>query len=171
MDMPEGTHQAKCEAIYGGRTDLYFGVRQECLRRLEGHTIQQKAGGGKDDIISECDPFGENLITAILPRSGWTYHQDEINNQAHQIIRQSGMVSQVKVKDYFIRKLQGMAITPNDIVPILNKHLRGDVPDGRQLWIAINKFPGGIDQFTEVKVIHNVTVHYRRHGVRDEQHG
>jgi hypothetical protein len=36
----------------------YFGVRQECLQGLEGLTIQQKAGGGKDDILSECDPYG-----------------------------------------------------------------------------------------------------------------
>ena len=55
------------------------------------------------------------------------------------------MISQIEVEDYFIRKLQGMAVTPNDIVPILSKHLRGYVPDGRQLGIANNKFPGGID--------------------------
>jgi hypothetical protein len=85
------------------------------------------------------------LVKVTLPESGWTYHHDEINNQVHKIIRQSGMISQIEVEDYFIRKLQGMAVTPNDIVPILSKHLRGYVPDGRQLGIANNKFPGGID--------------------------
>ena len=106
-----------------------------------------------------------------MPRSGWTKHHDEINNQVHKIIWQSGMASQVEVEDYFIRKLQGMAVTPNDYVPILSKHIKGYDPDGRQLGIASNKFLGGIDQFTEVKVIHSGTVHYMRLGVRDEQQG
>jgi hypothetical protein len=61
-----------------------------------------------------------------------------------------------------------MEVTPNDTVPILNKHLRGYVPDGRQFGIASNKFPRGIDQFPEVKVIHSGTVHYIRPSVRDE---
>ena len=71
----------------------YFGVRQKCLRGLEGQTIQQKYGGGKEDIISTCDPYGENLVKATLPRSGWTYYHDEINCQIHMIIRQTCMVS------------------------------------------------------------------------------
>jgi hypothetical protein len=83
----------------------YFGVRQEYLRGLEGKSIQQKAGGGKDDIISVCNPFGENLVNATLPGTGWTYHHDEINNQIHKIVRQSGMVYQVEVEYYVIRKL------------------------------------------------------------------
>ena len=110
------------------------------------------------------------MVKATLPCLGWTYHHDEINKQMHKIVRQSGMGSQVEVEDYFIRKLDGMAVTPIDTVPILNKHLRGYVPDGRQFGIASNKFLGGIDKFTEVK-IHNGTVHYRRRGVRDEQQG
>jgi hypothetical protein len=36
-----------------------------------------------------------------------------------------------------------MAATPNELVPILSKHLKGYVIDGRQLGIASNKFPGG----------------------------
>ena len=64
-----------------------------------------------------------------------------------------------------------MAVTTNDSVPILSKHLRGYVPDRRQLRIAGDKFPGGIDQLTENKVIHNGTVHSLRHGVRNEQQG
>jgi hypothetical protein len=81
------------------------------------------------------------------------------------------MVSPIEIEDYFIRKLQGMAVTPNDTVPILSKHLGGYVTDGRQLGIANNKFPGGIDQFTEVKVIHIGTIHYRRPCVQNEQRG
>ena len=46
------------------------------------------------------------------------------------------MISQIEVKDYIIRKLQGMAITPNNIVSILIKHLKGYVPDGKQMGIA-----------------------------------
>jgi hypothetical protein len=43
----------------------------ECLRGLEGQTIQQKSGGGKEEKIFACDPYGENLVKATLPRSGW----------------------------------------------------------------------------------------------------
>ena len=111
------------------------------------------------------------MVKATLPGSRWTYHHDEINNQVHKIIRQTGMDSQIEVEDHFIRKLRGTAVTPNDTLSILNKHLRGYVPDGRQLGIASNKFPGGIDQFTEVMVIHVGIVHYRRPWVRNEQQG
>jgi hypothetical protein len=58
------------------------------------------------------------------------------------------MGSQMEVEDYFIRKMEGMAILQHNIMTILSKHLKGYVPDGRQLGIACNKFPGGIDQFT-----------------------
>jgi hypothetical protein len=64
------------------------------------------------------------------------------------------MIIQVEVEDYFIRKLRDMAISTVISVPILSKQLKGYVPDGRRLGIANNKFPAGIDQFTEVKVIH-----------------
>ena len=50
------------------------------------------------------------------------------------------MVAQLEIEDYFIRKLHGKAITPSESVPILNKHLKGYVLDGRQLGIACNKF-------------------------------
>ena len=55
------------------------------------------------------------------------------------------MVCQLEIEDYFIRKLHGMANTPNKLVPILNKHLKGYVQNGRQLGIACNKFLGGMD--------------------------
>ena len=51
----------------------------------------------------------------------------------------------MEIGDYFIRKLHGMAVTPNDSVPILNKHLKGYVPNGRKLGIASKKFPDDID--------------------------
>ena len=61
------------------------------------------------------------------------------------------MVSHLKIEDYFIRKLRGTAITPNESVPALSKHLRGYIPNKRQLVIAYNnKLLGGIEQFTEV---------------------
>jgi hypothetical protein len=56
-------------------------------------------------------------------------------------------------------------------LPILSKHLKGYIPDGRRLWIACSKFPGGIDQFKEVKVIHIGTVRNRRKNVWDNQTG
>ena len=61
-----------------------------------------------------------------------------------------------------------MAVTPSESVPILSEHLRGYVPNGGHMGIASNKFPGRIDQFTKVKVIHIVKVHYMRLGVRDD---
>ena len=77
----------------------------------------------------------------------------------------------MEIEDYFIKKLRGMAISTENMVPILSKHSRGYVPDERQMGIACNKFPGGIDQFTEVKVIHIGTVRYRRVDVRDDPSG
>jgi hypothetical protein len=94
---------------------------------LEGRTIQRKARGGIDDMVVECDPYGESLVKASLLGLGWTYHHDEVNDQIHMIIEQYGMVSQIEIEDYFIRKLQGMAITTNDSVPILGKHLSGGI--------------------------------------------
>ncbi len=72
-----------------------------------------------------------------------------MNQQIHRIVRQSGMVNEMEVEDYFIRKLQSMAISQQNSLPILNNALKGYVPDGRQLGIACNKFPGGIDQFLD----------------------
>jgi len=88
-------------------------------------------GGDRDDKVTQSDPYGENLVKAALPGSDWTYHHDEINGQIHIIIRQSGMVGQLEIEDYFIRKLRGMAFTPKDSLPILIKHLKGYVLDGR----------------------------------------
>ncbi len=78
------------------------------------------------------------------------------------------MYNDMEVEGYFIDKLRNMAVNPDQQVPILSKNLRGYVPDGHQTGIACGKFPAGLDQFTEVKVIHNGTVHYRRPKVRDD---
>jgi len=130
------------------------------LAGLGGAFDPAKPGGDREDRISTCDPLGENLVKATLPGSVWTDHHDEINNQIHRISRQSGMVSKLEIEDYLTRKVQGMSITPIESMPILIKHLKGYVPNVRQLGIACNKFPCGIDQFTEVKVLHNGALHY-----------
>jgi len=81
------------------------------------------------------------------------------------------MVSLMEIEDYFIRKLQGMAVTPSESVAILIKHLRGYVPNGKQLGIASNKFPDEIDEFIEVKGIYNGKVQHMRPSVRDDRQG
>ena len=91
--------------------------------------------------------------------------------QIHMFIQQSGMISQLKIEDYLIRRLQGMVISSDFAVPILIKHMKGYVLDGLQLGISSQKFPAGIDQLTEVKVIHNGTVRYKRPDVKDNQQG
>ncbi len=58
------------------------------------------------------------------------------------------MESQLEIDDNFINKLRVMAIPPNNTVSIVSKHLRGYIPDGRQMGIACNKYPAGIDKFT-----------------------
>ena len=43
-------------------------------------------------------------------------------------------------------------------LPLLSKNLKGYVPDGHETGIACGKYPAGVNQITEVKVIHNGTV-------------
>ena len=64
------------------------------------------------------------------------------------IFRQSGMVSDMKVEDYFRRKLRETAINPSQFVPLLSRNLKGYVPDGHQTGIACGKYPAGVNQFT-----------------------
>ena len=123
----------------------YFGVRQECLTCLVVLDIRKKSGGGREDNRVECDAYGENLAKATLPGSGWTCHHDAINNVIDKIIRQFGMESQLKIEDYFINKVRGMAVSPENTVPIMNTHLKGYTSDGRQLGFACGTFPVGID--------------------------
>jgi hypothetical protein len=149
----------------------YFGVGQSCLVGLVGQKIRQKAGRGMSIRETECDAYGENLVKATLPGAGWTLHHDAINLQIHRVARQSGMVSTMEVEEYFLRRLQESAINPDSAMPLLGKQLRGYVPDGRQTGIASSKRPAGVDQFTEVKVIHSGAVQYRRPDVRDNPRG
>ena len=108
----------------------------------------------------DCDAYGENLIEATLPGARWALHHDAINLQVQRIARQSGMTSLMDVGDFFMRRLNESAIIPDNNMPLLSKHLKGYVPDGRQRGIASSKHPAGVDQFTEVIVIHSGTVQY-----------
>jgi hypothetical protein len=81
------------------------------------------------------------------------------------------MVSTMEVEEYFLRGLHESAINPDSAMPLLGKKLRGYVPDGRQTGIASSKRPAGVDQFTEVKVIHSGAVQYKRPEVRDNPRG
>ena len=98
---------------------------------MKGQPILQKSvRRGRQSRETECDVFGENLVKATLLGGGWTYHHNGINLQLHRISRQSGMVSDMEVEDYFLRKLRETAINPAQSVPLLSKHLKGYVPDG-----------------------------------------
>ena len=103
------------------------------------------------------------------PREGdITKRRVDISSQLHKIFRQSGMVSDMKVEDFFLRKLRETAINPTLSVPLLSRNLKGYVPNGYQTGIACGKYPAGVNQFTEVKVIHSGIVQYRRPDVRDD---
>ena len=78
------------------------------------------------------------------------------------------MVTDMEVEDYFLRKLRETTISPARYMPLLRKHLKGYVPDGHQTGIACGKYPAGVNQFTEVKVIHSGAVQYMRLEVRDD---
>ena len=64
-----------------------------------------------------------------------------------------------------------MAFSPQNAVPILNKHLNSYVPERRQLGIACKNIPHGGDKFTEVKIVHNDTIQYTRTYVKDNPQG
>ena len=81
------------------------------------------------------------------------------------------MVSSMEVEDLFLRKLQESAIMPYEFVPLLIKHLKGYVPDGRQTGIACGKYQARVDQFTEVKIIHNGTIQHMRPNVTNNHGG
>jgi hypothetical protein len=129
---------------------------------LVGQCIMQKSDGGNKDRETECDAYGENLVKATLLEAGWTLHHDAIDLQAHRIARHSGLVSIMEVEEFFLHRLHETSITPDDFVPLLGKHLKGYVPDGRQTGIACGKHPAGMDQFTEVKIIHSGSIQYKR---------
>jgi len=126
---------------------------------------------GRRSRENTCDAYGENLVKATLTGGGWTHLYDGINLQLHKIFRQSGMVSDMEVEDFFLRKLRETAINPALSMPLLSRNLKGYVPDGHQTGIACGKYPAGVNQFTEVKVIHSGTMQYRSPDVRDDQQG
>ncbi len=64
------------------------------------------------------------------------YHHNGMNLQLHKIFRESGMVNDLEVEDYFLRKLRETAINPAQAVPLPSKHLKEYVPDGHQTMIA-----------------------------------
>jgi hypothetical protein len=97
---------------------------------------------------SLCDPYGENLINTVLPGSGWTYHHDEVNLHVHNIVKHSGMASDIEVESYFILRLRESAITSSTSTPLLSKQLKEYVPDGRQTRISSARHPAIVDQFT-----------------------
>ena len=160
-------HSRLAERQFPVVAHTHFGVGQQCLVGLVGRQIQQKAERGEDVGEAECDAYGGNLVKATLPRAGWALHHDAINLQVYMIARQSGMVSSMKVGDFFMRRLSESAIIPYRSMPLLNKHLKGYVPDRRQTGIARSKQPASVDQLTEVKVIHNGAVRYIRPDVKD----
>ena len=53
----------------------------------------------------------------------------------------------MEIEDNFMRKLQESAVSNNGFLPLLIRHLKGYVPDGRQTGIACNKYLASIDQF------------------------
>ncbi len=71
----------------------------------------------------------------------------------------------MEVEDLFLRRVQENTHTQDEFVPLLIKHLKRYVPDGRQTGIACGKHPAGVDQFTEVKIIHIGTIEYKRPNV------
>jgi len=81
------------------------------------------------------------------------------------------MVSNMEVEDLFLHRLQESAIVPGEYVHLLSKHLKGYVPDGCQTEIACGKYLAGVDQFTEVKIIHNGTIQYKKLDVRNNLGG
>jgi len=85
-------------------TQLYFGVQQGCLHGLLGQIIKQNAGEVRHVRHAICDAYGENLMKATIPGSGWVYHHDELNMQVQRIAKQPGMNNDMEVEDYFIRK-------------------------------------------------------------------
>jgi hypothetical protein len=87
------------------------------------------------------------------------------------IAKQSRMNIDMEVEDYFIRMLRQSTIQPNNAVPLLSKQLKGYVPDGRQTRIASARHLAGMDQFTEVKVIHNGVVQYNMVDIVDDPLG
>ena len=122
LGLPEEAQSAQRENfVFVDQT--YFKVEQEFLKGFMGLSIHQKARRREDTIVI-CNAYGESLIKATFPGSGWTYYHDKINKKKHKIIRRSEMVNQMEIEYYyFIRKVRGMAISRENTVLIQSKHL------------------------------------------------
>jgi hypothetical protein len=72
------------------------------------------------------------------------------------------MSNDMEIEDYFMRKLKESAISNNGFLPLPSIYLKGNILVGRQSAIACNKFPAGIGQFTEIKVIHGGSVERKK---------
>ena len=81
------------------------------------------------------------------------------------------MVNNMDVEDLFLRMPHESAITSDDYLPLPSKQLKGCVSDGRQNGIACGKHPAAVDRFTEVKIIHIVTIQYNKQDVRNNHGG
>ena len=60
---------------------------------------------------------------------------------------------------------------PSDFVPLMSNQLKGYVLDGRQTRISCGKYPAGVNQYTEIKIIHSGTVHYNRPDIKNNPGG
>ena len=56
-------------------------------------------------------------------------------------------------------------------MPLLSKNLKGYVPNGHQTGIANGEYPAGVNQITEIKVIHSGIVQYGRTDGKDNPQG
>ena len=85
--------------------------------------------------------------------------------------RQSCMINDTKMENYSMRRLKKSTTSSNDLLPLLNKHLKGHAPTCKQYGITCNNFPTGLEQFIETKVILNGLVRCRRLDARDNTLG
>ena len=98
------------------------------------------------DRETTCDAYGENLVTTTLPVARWMNHHDGTNSQVHNMFRQLGMINDMEVEDYFMRRLQDRAlIQPQPNMPLLSNQRKGKVLDGHQTGIANGSYPTGIN--------------------------
>jgi hypothetical protein len=143
--------------------------RSNAWKERQGKKYCRSRAGGEDISAEQfVMPTARTWSKPPFREEDGPYHQDGINLQLHRIFLQSGMASDVEVEDYFLRKLRETAINPVLFVPLLSRSLKGYVPYGHQTCITNGKYPTGIDQLTEVKVIHSGTVQYGMPDVRDD---
>ncbi len=162
--MPERAHCAQRKSISGGGSDLFrssakmLGGRERATHFKKIRQEREATSG--DGMYCFRRESGDDDFAG--GGGGWTYHHNGINLQLHMIFWKSSIANDLEVEDYFLRKLREMTINQARFVPLLRKHLKGYVPGGRQTGITCGKYPAGVNQFTEVKVIHSGTLQYMR---------